>query len=134
MEFSDINWPAIGIATLANILLAYLFFESPFATSWKKAVGEPDPAWTARKRYGTYFTYSLLLSAMLWFVANVAFLLDIFSIALGGLIFLGSALASEAIRIFLGSDQSLMPKSRIFGLFWAAGVFVSLSIGYFFSF
>jgi hypothetical protein len=69
MVFSDINWLAIAIATLANILLGYLWFGSWFGERWRKELGKEESELPkGAPRYVALSLYSLSISLMFWYL------------------------------------------------------------------
>ena len=67
MEFSDINWLAIAIATLANMLLAYLFFESSLLAKWTDNLGKELHGGRSKfEKFSAYLGYSFLLAILIW--------------------------------------------------------------------
>jgi hypothetical protein len=69
MDFSDINWLAIAIATLANMLLAYLWFGPFFGERWLRELGkEESDLPKGYTRYVVLFLYSLATSLLFWYI------------------------------------------------------------------
>jgi len=66
MDFSDINWLAIGIATLANMVVCFLFFESSLLIRWTgEFVKDFQKDRDTLKRYSAYLAYSFFLAMLL---------------------------------------------------------------------
>jgi hypothetical protein len=59
MDFSELNWLAIAIATLANMLLAYFWFHSTFSTKWNMAIQKAGNQVLDWRQIFWFFPYSI---------------------------------------------------------------------------
>jgi hypothetical protein len=73
MEFSDINWLAIAIATLANIGLGLLWFGPLFGKFWRSELDKSlEELPNDRKRFIVLPFYSFFISAAFWYLFSIS--------------------------------------------------------------
>ena len=59
MNYSDLNWLAIAIATLANMLLAYFWFHTTFSNKWNMAIQKAGNQVLDWRQFFWFFPYSI---------------------------------------------------------------------------
>lgn len=129
MTLSDINWLAILAATLVNLLMAYLFFESRFATKWREATKErSDSTWTSRGKFSIYLTYSFLLALVLWAFAFMSSSMSLAPREISAFLLVLPVLFAVIPALYLRSDLSDDSRLLTFYLFLALSGMVSFFI------
>lgn len=69
MDFLGINWLAIGIAALVNMILGYLYFGPPLRKWRTRFFGiKTEQSLWERQHYLTLAAFSIMTSVALWFV------------------------------------------------------------------
>lgn len=117
MEFADVNWTVIAIATGLNMLIGYLFFESRLTKRWRSAV--EIRAWKPRPRYRLYFTllvFSILMALFAWFFFNEPTSFGFMSLGLLFLLFAALEIFHPSIGPMTIKNPAHTFRSSFFGL------------------
>lgn len=67
MDYGEINWAAIAIATILNLVLGYLFFESSWTTKWRSKF--ETEGWRERGRFWLFIGIGLYSGLLAWIIS-----------------------------------------------------------------